>query len=203
MNDLFNPLTVLWTATTPMEIMAIFFSILSVFLTNIRFKSLYPIGILGTLLFFFVFWQAKLYASAGLQIYFTLIQLYGWWFWSKGGNEGKEPAIGNWSWKTIGLLLIPTTLITIMSSHFLNIYTDANMALWDTLILCLSVLAQFLLDRKQQKHWIIWAIVNVISIYVYSTQNLWLTSATYVLLLLNIPVGWYLWKNAQINTDES
>lgn len=194
MNFLYDTLTVFGTATSWLEILAIIFTIASVFLTNARFKSLYPVGIIGTVLFFLVFWNAKLYASAGLQVYFTIIQLYGWWFWNYGGETGTEPKIGNWSWGFVALLLIPVSLVTLGISHALNIFTDAKMAFWDTLILCLSILAQFLLDRKQQKHWVIWGIVNILSIYVYSTMELWLTTITYAVLLLNVPYGYYLWK---------
>jgi nicotinamide mononucleotide transporter len=122
------------------------------------------------------------------------VQLYGWWFWNSGGEMGTEPKIGNWSWKFVSLLLIPVSLVTLGISYVLNVFTDANMAFWDTLILCLSILAQFLLDRKQQKHWMVWGFVNILSIYVYSSMELWLTTLTYVVLLLNVPYGYYLWK---------
>lgn len=196
MDFLFHPITLINSQTCWLEILAIIFTLLSVFLTNFCKKSLYPIGILGTVLFFFVFWNAKLYSSAWLQVYFTFIQFYGWWFWYKG-NKGQEPAIGNWGWKTIGLLLIPVSILTLWITYILNVFTDAPIAFWDTLILCLSVLAQFLLDRKQQKHWFIWAAVNVLAIYVYSSQQLWLTTVTYVILLLNIPFGIRLWNKSK------
>lgn len=193
MDFFLNPITLIGSQTSWLEILAILFTLASVTLTNFRKKSLYPIGIIGTILFFFLFWNYKLYSSAGLQVYFTLVQIYGWWFWYKG-NKGQEPNIGNWGWGTIGLLLIPVSLFTLFITYVLNIFTDAPIAFWDTLILCLSVLAQFLLDRKQKKHWLVWAIVNVISICVYGSQELWLTAFTYGILLLNIPFGWYLWN---------
>lgn len=191
------PLNFVGSVTSWLEIIAIVFTIVCVLLTNLRFKTLYPVGIIGTVLFFLVFWKAQLYASAGLQVYFTIIQLYGWWFWYYGSDEGTEPKIGNWSWKIIALLLIPVSLVTLGISHALNVYTNAQMVVWDTAILCLSILAQFLLDRKQQKHWYIWGLVNVISIYVYSSQNLWLTTLTYIILLINVPFGYYMWKKEQ------
>lgn len=194
MNILTSPITVFGGATTWLEVIASIVFAISVVLTNFRKKSLYPVGIVGTALFFFVFWSAKLYSSAGLQVYFTAIQLYGWWFWLKGGNGGVEPKIGNWKWSIIGLLFIPTTLITLIISYFLNIYTNASMAFWDTSILCLSILAQFLLDRKQLKNWIMWGVVNVLSIYVYFSQNLLFTGWTYVIFLINAPIGYLMWN---------
>ena len=185
-----------WITTSWMELLATIFTVACVIMANFRLKSLYPVGIMGTILFFFVFWDAKLYSSAWLQVYFTLIQIYGWWFWLRG-NAGNEPPIGNWSWNTVAVLLIPAAIITVMISMVLAGLTDAKLAFWDTAILVLSVLAQFLLDRKQQKHWVIWGVVNVIAVAVYSQQGLWLTTITYVVLFFNAFVGWKMWKDAQ------
>lgn len=84
-----SPITVFGGATNWLEVIASITFGISVILANFRHKILYPIGIIGTILFFFVFWFANLYSSAGLQVYFTFIQLYGWWFWMKG-NKGAE-----------------------------------------------------------------------------------------------------------------
>lgn len=194
MDFLFSQITVFGGITSWLEVIASLTFAISVILANFRHKVLYPLGIIGTVLFFFIFWNAQLYSSAGLQVYLTLIQLYGWWFWIKGGDKGTEPKIGNWNWKIIGLLCIPTTLVTLGVSYILNNYTNASMALWDTSILCLSVLAQFLLDRKQIKNWIVWFVVNVLSIYVYFSQGLLFTGWTYVFFLINAPIAYFMWR---------
>jgi nicotinamide mononucleotide transporter len=142
-----------------------------------------------------VFWNAQLYASAALQAYFVVIQLYGWWFWSQG-DQGREPPIGTWSWRIVGLLLIPATVLTLIVSLALARLTDAAMPLGDTAILSLSVLAQFLLDRKQIRHWVVWAVTDVIAIGVYGAQGLWVTAGLYVLLLINVGYGWMRWRRA-------
>ena len=178
-----------------LEILANALTLVSVWLTVHLKKSLYPVGILATGLFFFVFWQARLYASAGLQVYFTLIQLYGWWFWARG-RQGHEPAIGNWSWRFVALLGLAAAVFTAVVSYALYRFTDAQTPLGDTAILALSVLAQFLLDRKQIKNWIVWGAVDAVSIAVYGGQKLWLTALVYLILLGNVAYGWLMWRAA-------
>lgn len=179
-----------------LEILANLFTIASVVLTVFLRKSLYPVGIIATVLFFFVFWNARLYASAGLQVYFTLIQLYGWWFWSKG-DHGREPPVGDWPWRVVGQLGVAAALFTAVLSLVLYRFTDAKTPLGDTAILSLSVLAQFLLDRKQLKNWIVWIVVDAVSVYVYAGQALWLTTGVYALLLANAVYGWFVWRAAR------
>ena len=178
------------------EVLANLLTFVSVLLTVHLKKSLYPVGILSTVLFLFVFWNAKLYASAGLQVYFTLIQLYGWWFWTKGAGGG-EPPIGNWGWDIIALLGMVAAVLTGGVSFMLHHFTDAQAPVFDTAILALSVLAQFLLDRKQMKNWIVWGVVDALSIYVYGSQKLWLTATLYTVLLVNVFYGWGVWRNAK------
>lgn len=178
-----------------LEVLANLFTVLSVVLTVHLKKSLYPVGIVATVLFFFVFRDARLYASAGLQVWFTLIQLYGWWFWLRG-DRGREPPIGDWSWRVIGLLALAAATLTAVLSFALYRFTDAQTPVGDTAILSLSVLAQFLLDRKQMKNWIVWGVVDALSIAVYANQKLWLTAIVYAVLLANVVYGWLTWRNA-------
>jgi len=178
-----------------LEIFANLFTILSVVLTVHLKKSLYPVGIVATALFFFVFRDAKLYASAGLQVWFTLIQLYGWWFWLRG-DRGREPPIGDWSWKVVAGLALIAAALTAAVSFALYRFTDAETPVGDTAILALSVLAQFLLDRKQMKTWIAWGVADAVSIAVYAHQRLWLTAIVYAVLLVNAVYGWLHWRKA-------
>lgn len=178
-----------------LEALAAALTLASVILTSHLRKALYPVGLAATALYAVVFWQAHLYASAALQAYFIVIQLYGWWFWSRG-DAGREPPIGTWRWTTIGLLLLPAAALTVGVSMALARLTDAVTPVWDTAILALSVLAQFLLDRKQIRHWIVWAVTDVIAVFVYGGQGLWVTAGLYLLLLINVAYGWIRWRRA-------
>lgn len=178
-----------------LEIAAALLTVVSVALATRRQVALYPVGLLATGLYFFVFLDARLYSSAALQVYFTALQLYGWWYWLRG-DRGARPLIGDWPWRTIFLLLIPASAATAAISALLGLFTNAAMPLADSGILMLSVLAQFLLDRKQIKTWPVWVIVNVLSITVYSNSGLWLTTVLYVALLLNAFYGWWSWRQA-------
>lgn len=73
----------------------------------------------------------------------------------------------------------------------------------DSAIFALSALAQFLLDRKKLETWIVWALVNVLSVFVYASQELWLTTALYCGLLANCAWGWSEWRKEFLNGSGS
>lgn len=175
------------------EIAATVATVICVLLTVRRSLWQYPVGIIATGLFFVLFWRAQLYASAGLQVLFLGVQIYGWWFWLYG-EKGGRPPIRSWApARTLTVCLIATVGGAIAGTT-LGQLTDARVPLADSLILGLSLGAQFLLDRKIIEHWAVWALVNVLSIFVYASQGLSLTAGLYVALLLNTAWGWMVWR---------
>lgn len=177
----------------PVEIGATLATVASVLLTVRRSLWQYPVGIVATGLFLVLFWQARLYASAGLQVLFLAVQIYGWWFWLHG-DAGRRPPIRSWPAARILAVCLAATVGGALAGAALGSLTDARLPLADSLILGLSLGAQFLLDRKIIEHWPVWALVNVLSIFVYASQGLGLTAALYVALLLNTVWGWQVWR---------
>jgi nicotinamide mononucleotide transporter len=193
--------------TSIMELLAVLFTALSVFgATRLKIAQ-YPVGILATVLYSFVFIDAKLYSSLALNVYFTIIQLYGLWFWTYGGRRAiddlhlsnglkiRPPKIGDWSWKVVGLWGIAATAISAVVGYLVAKYLNGSSAFMDAGILAASVLAQFLLDRKQLKSWYIWMVVNVLSVIVYGfQQHLVVSGVLYAVLFVNAFIGLAHWK---------
>ena len=178
------------------EIVGTVFSAACVFLAVKRNVWTYPIGIVGTIAFFFLFWNLGLYSSALLQIFFTAVQFYGWWFWLKG-DRGNKPRITsiNYRWAMGGILVagLGSLLLSLVTTSF-----GAAVPGPDAFIFGLSVVAQFFLDRKKLENWIVWFGVNVVSIYVYGSQGLVLTTILYVVFLLNAVYGYLEWRKEKV-----
>jgi nicotinamide mononucleotide transporter len=168
-----------------LELLATLVTVASVLLSNFRSTVQYPVGILGTILFFFVFYSTGLYSSASLQVVFTLVQLYGWWFWLRG-DRGKRPQITTIAPIVLVGAMLGAVVASIGLGQVVGLFSGAAMPLMDAQIFGFSVLAQFLLDRKKIESWIVWAVVNVASIYVYFGMGLKVTGFLYVGLLIDV-----------------
>lgn len=191
--------------TSYMELLAVIFTIASVFgATRLKIAQ-YPVGIIATVLYSCVYLNAQLYSSLVLNVYFTAIQLYGLYFWMYGGKADpmkeqglltiKEPPIGNWSWKVVAAWAFPAALISIAVGAFIAKFLQGSSAFADAAILSASVLAQFLLDRKQLKSWFVWMVVNVLSVYVYGfQQQLVVSGVLYAALFFNAIYGYLHWR---------
>jgi nicotinamide mononucleotide transporter len=153
----------------------------------------YPAGILGTVLFFFVFLDARLYSSTALQVLFLAVQAYGWWYWLRG-DKGGRPRITSISPALVAALCMGALAFAWALSAVLSRSTDAQMAFSDAAIFSLSAVAQFLLGRKIIEHWLIWMAVNSLAVFVYASQELWVTAALYAGLFASTFWGYWEWR---------
>src|SRR6185436_4626012 len=75
---------------TPLEIAAVAFTLVNVWLAVKENIWCWPFGIVGVVLYAVVNYQAKFYANAGLQIVYLVLSIHGWYEWLHGGVNRTE-----------------------------------------------------------------------------------------------------------------
>lgn len=181
-----------------LEIISTILTVACVILANYRSTWQYPVGILGTIFFFFAVYNQHLFANAGLQVFFTAVQFYGWWYWLRGGFNRTKPAITRFGLVNTGFVLGGTMIVSAFLGLVLNHYTSAAMATVDSIVFGLSVFAQFLLDRKKIENWIVWGLVNILSVYLYASAGLYVFAALYMALFVNVFVAYRMWRKEEL-----
>ena len=180
-----------------LEIAATILTVACILLGTARSLWQYPVGVASTILFFFVVYGAQLYANAGLQIFFLGMQFYGWIYWLRGGPQRRRPRITDFGLRRMTVWIIIAMLLSLLGGTILNRFTHAAMARLDFMVFGLSVLAQFMLDRKKIENWIVWGIVNAASVWLYGSRGLWMFAALYAGLFINSFIAWWLWRREQ------
>jgi nicotinamide mononucleotide transporter len=157
----------------------------------------YPFALVMVALFGFIFYGAKLYSDAGLQVFFFAVNLYGWWAWSRSRADEGDIVVERLS--GIGRLLwIVGSLIAIaLWGMFMAANTDASYPYWDAAVAMLSVAAQILMTRRYIENWHWWIVVNGISVPLYLTKGLYLTTGLYGLFLILAVLGLIEWRRAE------
>lgn len=179
----------------PLELAATLVTLACVILGVKRSLWQFPVGIVGTALFFFVVLQGQLYANAALQVFFVFVQAYGWWYWLRG-DKGKRPLIRRANVTHVAISVAISLVLAAIGSWALTEWTDYDLSLTDASTLSVSVVAQYLLDRKYLETWPVWLIVNVASVWLYGQAHMWLFTALYVFFFFNAFWGWYEWRKA-------
>lgn len=178
-----------------LEITATLFGIICVYLTVKESMWSYAAGFINAALFSIIFFDVKLYADAILQIIFIGLMAYGVIIWSGGAKNTLNVRITR-KITSLELILSIISLVFMSSlwSYLLLKYTDASIPIIDSSVAMLSILAQYFMSRKVLESWIMWIIVDVVSIPMYFYKELYTISGLYVLFLILAIRGFYEWK---------
>jgi nicotinamide mononucleotide transporter len=193
---LLAPVFDVWgSPVTWVEMLAFVLSLAMVWL-NIRVNAwAWPLAIAASLLYCLLFWDARLYGEASLQIFFALVAGWGWWQWLRGrGDDGAALQVRTLSRR--GRLALMAALLAAwpLLAGFLRQFTDTDVPWGDALPTAGSVAGQWLLGRKYVENWPMWLAVNLVSVGLFAYKGLWLTVLLYALFALLSIAGWRVWR---------
>lgn len=186
----------LWLAGNYIEILGAILGIIYV-LFSIRQNILtWPVGLISSLVYVWVFFDSKLYADMGLQLYYVFISIYGWYEWLHGSkNENQKTLrISRLNFR-LGLLLSVISLLIFMQIWFvLKYYTDSPVPVADALATALSIVATWMLARKILEHWLVWIFVDAFSIGLFVYKELWATVVLFAVYTTMAVIGFIEWR---------
>lgn len=188
-------ITVFFTQTGWLEWCGVITGILCVWLAAKNNILNWPIAVVSVLIYIIIFFESKLYADMGLQVYFLAMNGYGWYFWAKNKNN-KEAAtpVSMISRKEIVLSIVGIIVFTAILGYILHYNTDAAFPFIDSFCTACSLIAQIFLARKVLQNWLIWIFVDIIYVGVYISKDLYATAIMYALYVYIAWVGYSEWK---------
>jgi len=188
-----------WLSNNYIEIFGAVIGILYVFLEIKQNPLLWPVGIVTSGVYIYVFFTGKLYADMGLQTYYVVISILGWYWWVKGvrhKGQNNETVSGNKTGnpeeeKTeklnvtrlrfdTGIRLAFVFVLLYSAMWFLlRKFTDSPVPAADSFITSLSIIATWMLARKIYEHWYLWIVVNTAMVILCLYRGLYPTLVLY------------------------
>ncbi|AJI93962.1 nicotinamide mononucleotide transporter PnuC family protein [Yersinia ruckeri] len=185
----------------------------------------YLFGLINVTLFAVIFFQIQLYASLLLQVFFFVANIYGWYAWSRQTADNQVELKIRWlslpkalGWGVVcvvGILLMTFNIdrvfawltgitVALMQALGANVQVPHlepdSFPFWDSTMMVLSIVAMILMTRKYVENWLIWIIIDVISVVIFTYQGVYVMALEYVILTLIALNGWWLWiKSASHN----
>ncbi len=180
---------------TPLEIAANIMTAICIFLAGRNNIHTWWTGIVACILFGILFAQNQLYADATLQAFFLVTGVIGWYNWRKiSTTKAYVNPITNVNYGT----LVPMMVIALVTAggygFLLYKFTDAFAPWIDSLVLTFSVVAQLLLMRRNLQTWPVWLAVNTLSVPLFWSRELYMTSILYGFFWANAVYSWYNWN---------
>lgn len=181
---------------TVLEWTAAGFGVINIALLIFRSVWNYPFAIVMVALYIFVFRESRLYAEAGLQVFFILANIYGWRLWLKAGGGDDQVPVRWLDWPSRGVWAMVTLALSLNLGWALERFTNASLPHIDAMIAGASVAAQLLLAFRRIENWVLWVLIDIASIMVYINKGLYPTAGLYGGMLVMSLIGLREWTLA-------
>ena len=141
-----------------------------------------------------LYYQKGLYADCGMEVYYLLMTIYGYWKWVRGSAEKTELPIRHFPRRLVlpWLLLIAAVWGTIY--WLLVTFTNSNVPLADSFTTALSIVGIWALAHKYLEQWIIWIAVDVVTCVLYFYKNIPFKASLYGLYVVIAVLGYRRWR---------
>lgn len=213
------------TATTLniiLEFLAAVFGIISVFYARKENILVFPTGIISTAIYVYLLSQWALYGDLIINVYYTLMSIYGWYQWnklvgtdkqhisiSKTNSIDKIKAIGIFLFTSVFVIIVyryydvmPNSLDAVESVNYAwQLLTSGNLEdfrkatpFLDTFTTGIFFAAMWLMANKKLENWTLWIIGNIVSIPLYFVKGFGFTGIQYTVFLILAVLGYIEWK---------
>jgi nicotinamide mononucleotide transporter len=175
-----------WLINNYIEIFGAVTGILYVVLEIRQTIWLWPVGIITSAVYIWVFFTGKLYADMSLQVYYLIISILGWHWWAKGAGQRAQ---GSGQREELQVTRLKLRTGVVLSAVFIPLFavmwlvldrlTDSPVPEWDSFITSLSIIATWMLARKIYEHWFLWIVVNTVATGLFLARGLYPTVILY------------------------
>jgi nicotinamide mononucleotide transporter len=177
------------------EFLAVLTTLSCVILTLKSSIWCWPIGIISTIAYFWVFYHQHLYAEATLQVVFTIQGIFGWYYWYK--NKTKKPFFITSKRFTHDLMIMSVSVVFL--AHILATNTDNPQPAYDSITSLLSIYGTWYLAKKNIYGWLMFILADFFFIIMFVQQKMPWSAGLYFILLLIAFNGLVKWSK-DINT---
>jgi len=212
-----------WLSNNYIEVFGAIAGILYVFLEIRQNIWLWPVGIITSAVYIWVFFTGKLYADMSLQVYYLIISFLGWYWWVKGtghwaqgtghrvqdaenmtrdeeekgkGDDGEKEILRVTRLRLMTGIVLAFVFIILYAIMWLVLtrLTDSPVPARDSFITSLSIIATWMLARKIYEHWFLWIVVNSASVALFLARGLYPTVILYVVYGIMSFAGLVAWR---------
>ncbi|HTX87625.1 MAG TPA: nicotinamide riboside transporter PnuC [Bacteroidales bacterium] len=180
--------------TTAIELIAVFFGLLSVWSMKKESILAFPFGIINVSIYVYICFAQKLYALAGINAFFAVMSIYGWINW--GLKRGEEGALKITRLSPASLMLNGGAVIVffVVLRILLAKFTDSIVPTWDAITTALYIIGMWLLARKKIENWIAWILGDSISVFLFAYEKLYFSSLQFFVFTVIAVLGFIEWR---------
>ncbi len=179
-----------------LEFLAFSFGIISVIYAKKENILVYPTGIICTVITVYLLYKAQYFGDMMMNIYYSLMSIYGWWNWSRIQNDKYLLKITRFSKNDLGLTVF-LFLLTVTITYAVYTFNLTEIKIPNYIDMFTSGLfftAMWLMANKKLESWIFWIIGDIITVPLYAYRGLGMLSLQYIIFTILAIQGYKEWK---------
>lgn len=195
--------------TSLLEFIGVIAGIASVWFSRKENILVYPVGLVNTIIYVFISIEGSLYGEASVNLYYTLMSIYGWILWSRRNAQHQVVLQITYSSKKdwfYQLLFFTAFYIGIYFAliYLKNVFYSNTIPLADAFASATAYTGMWLMAKKKVESWIWWIATNIASVPLYYIKGYAFTSVQYIVLLILAVAGLFSWmeKARQHKTEK-
>ena len=185
--------------TSALEFIAVLAGIASVWFSKKEQVLVYPVGLINTTIFVYLSFKGHLLGEASVNIYYTVMSIYGWWLWTRKNDQQQTVLQIQFSTQKelLQQLLFFATFYAVLYTALY--YAKASFAEgaipWaDALSSAAAYTGMWLMAKKKVESWYYWIATNIFSIPLYFVKGYVFTSVQFAVLLALAIAGLIAWR---------
>lgn len=192
------------------ELLGVFFGLVSVLFSKKRNIWVYPTGIISTMLFVYLLWHYVLWGDMLINVYYTIMSIYGWVLWARNAQDNiitisrTTPA----DWKT-ATLLGAFSFLFVIGVYYLKPFIKNDFSMQgvtlgfhnflpteyvDVFTTAIFLVGMWLMAKRKIENWLFWIVGDLISIPLYYIKGMVFTSFQYLLFTIIAIMGYLEWR---------
>ena len=174
-----------------MEILAFALSVACVWLNAHEKVLTWPFAITASAAYAIVFFDARLFGDAALQLVFIGLAIYGWMCWQP--NRPSTQKINDVPHQALLWLALAWGILYMAIYLVLIHYTSSDVPKADAFLTAASLIATFMSARKWRQNWYLWGFADLLYVGLYIYKDLYVTALLYGLFVILCLIGWREW----------
>ena len=185
--------------TTWLEYIAVFAGIASVWYSRIEIILVYPVGLINTIIYVWLSLKGQLFGEASVNLYYTVMSIYGWMLWTKKDKEQHiivHVKFSDRRWWFYQLAFFATFYLAIFISltYLKRSFAPGAIPWADAFASATAFTGMWLMTKKKVESWYWWIVTNIASIPLYFVKHYVFTSVYYFVLLIMAVWGLMEWR---------
>ncbi len=177
-----------------LEFIAVVTGIASVVFSRKENILVFPIGIISTAIYIYLYLTHGLYADATVNLYYTVMSIVGWMMWARKADGSNTLQITRSNGKDWQQSIVFFASCWIVLFLVLKNFTDSTVPQADSFTSAAAFTGMWLMNKKKLENWLWWIITDLVSIPLNFYKHLVFTSFQYTVFLILATMGYITWR---------